>query len=80
LGTTWWIGFSPEQKYMYVDDGGDEQVNILDHASGAILSSFPGHQIGEFTHGHTLAVDSKGDVYVAETGWGRRVQRFKPMK
>jgi hypothetical protein len=25
-GTTGWIGFSPdrEQKYMYVDDGGDE--------------------------------------------------------
>src|SRR5271170_1402700 len=30
-GTTWWIGFSPdrEQRYMYVDDGGDEQVKIL---------------------------------------------------
>jgi hypothetical protein len=27
-GTTWWIGFSPDrkQKYMYVADGGDEQV------------------------------------------------------
>jgi hypothetical protein len=62
-GTTWWIGFSPEreQKYMYVDDWGDEQVKILDHASGEVLSSFgrPGHQIGEFTRGRTLAVDSK---------------------
>jgi hypothetical protein len=27
--------------------------------------------IGEFTHGHALAVDSKGNVYVAETDWGR---------
>jgi hypothetical protein len=83
-GTTWWIGFSPdrEQKYMYVDDGGDEQVKILDHASGEVLSSFgrPGHQIGAFTHGHTLAVDSKGSVYVAETDWGRRVQKFNPVK
>ena len=43
-GTTWWIGFSPdhEQKYMYVNDGGDEQIKILDHASGTVLSSF-GH-------------------------------------
>jgi len=83
-GTTWWIGFSPdrEQKYMYVDDGGDEQVKILDHASGKVIASFgrPGHQIGEFTHGHTLAVDSKGNVYVAETDWGRRVQKFEPVK
>lgn len=80
-GTTWWIGFSPdrEQRFMYVADGGDEQVKVLDHQSGEVLSSFgrPGHQAGEFTHGHTLAVDSKGNIYVAETDWGRRVQRFK---
>jgi hypothetical protein len=67
---------------MYVDDGGDEQVKIVDHASGVVLSSFgrPGHQIGAFTLGHTLAADSKGDVYVAETDWDRRVQKFKPVK
>ncbi|MGA2892325.1 MAG: hypothetical protein ABSE22_05605 [Xanthobacteraceae bacterium] len=83
-GTAWWIRFSPdrEQHYMYVADGGDEQVKVLDRASGEILASFgrPGHQMGEFTHAHTLAVDSKGRVYVAETDWGRRVQRFEPVK
>ena len=36
-----------------------------------------GHQIGNFTHGHTIAVDSKGSIYVAETDWGRRIQKFK---
>jgi hypothetical protein len=57
-------------------------VKILDHASGEILSSFgrPGYQIGAFTHGDALAVDSKGNVYVAETDWGRRVQKFKQVK
>jgi DNA-binding beta-propeller fold protein YncE len=83
-GTAWWIGFSPdrEQRYMFVVDGGDEQVKILDRASGEILSSFgrPGHQLGEFTHAHTMAVDSKSNIYVAETDWGRRVQRFRPVK
>jgi hypothetical protein len=46
-----------------------------------MLSSFgrPGHQVGEFTHCHTMAVDSKGNIYVAETGFGRRVQKFKIM-
>jgi DNA-binding beta-propeller fold protein YncE len=80
-GTVWWISFSrdPQQKYMYVIDGRAEQVRILDHETGKILSSFgrPGHQIGNFTHGHTMAVDSKGNIYIAETDIGRRVQRFK---
>jgi DNA-binding beta-propeller fold protein YncE len=80
-GTAWWVAFSPdpEQKLLYVMNGGIEEVHILDHANGKILSSFgrPGHQIGSFTHGHTIAVDSKGAVYVAETDWGRRIQKFK---
>jgi hypothetical protein len=83
-GTAWWIGFSPDrdQRYMYVADGGDEQVKVLDRASGEVLSSFgrPGHQAGEFTHAHTLAVDSKYNVYVAETDWGLRVQKFELVK
>jgi hypothetical protein len=64
---------------MYVMNGRNEVVHILDHASGRMLSSFgrPGHQLGNFTHGHTLAVDSKGNIYVAETNFGRRVQKFK---
>jgi sugar lactone lactonase YvrE len=27
-----------------------------------------------------LAVDSKGNIFVAETDWGRRVQKFEPVK
>ena len=79
-GTAWWIGFSPDpaQKYMYVADGRNEQVHILDRATGQILASFGrgGHQLGEFTHCHTLAVDSEGNIYVAETGTGERIQKF----
>jgi len=80
-GTAWWVDFSPdpEQKFMYVMNGRNEQIHILDHVSGEILSSFgrPGHQLGCFTHGHSLAVDSKGSIYVAETNEGRRIQKFK---
>jgi DNA-binding beta-propeller fold protein YncE len=80
-GTVWWIEFSrdPQQKYLYLMNGRNEQVHILDHASGKILATFgrPGHQLGNFTHGHTMAVDSKGNLYVAETNFGRRVQRFR---
>lgn len=83
-GTAWWTAFSPdqEQKYLYVMNGRNEQVHVLDHASGEILSTFgrPGHQLGHFTHGHSLAVDSKGNLYIAETNWGRRVHRFNIVK
>lgn len=82
-GTAWWAEFSRdrEQKHLYVMNGRNEQVHILDHASGEILSSFgrPGHQLGSFTHGHSLAVDSKGNIYVAETNYGRRIHRFRPV-
>ena len=82
-GTVWGIAFSPDsdQRYLYVLDGRHEQVHVLDHASGALLSSFgrPGHQIGNFTVAHGIAVDSRNNIYVAESGTGRRVQRFKPV-
>ena len=82
-GTVWGVAFSPddEQRFLYVMDGRNEQVHVLDRDSGEILSSFGrgGHQAGHFDYGHSLAVDSLGNVYVAETGGGRRVQRFRPV-
>jgi DNA-binding beta-propeller fold protein YncE len=80
-GTAWWLRFSrdPAQKFMYVADGRNELIHILDRESGTEIAKFgrPGHQIGEFTHAHTLDVDSKGNLYIAETDIGRRVQKFK---
>ena len=81
LGANSWIGFSPdpEQKFMFAVDEWRDQVDIFDHATGEILGAFsrPGHQAGEMTHGHTLAVDSKGNIYIGETRGGRRVQKFR---
>lgn len=83
-GTAWWVAFSrdPEQRFMYVMNGRNEQVHILDHATGNILASFgrPGHWLGNFTHGHAIAVDSGGNLYVAETDTGRRMQKFNLVK
>jgi hypothetical protein len=70
---------------MFVANSANAQVDILDRASGKILTTFGriGHQLGEFEDTHTLATDSKDNVYVAE-GWhgvgaGRRIQKFKPV-
>lgn len=84
LGSAVWIGFSrdPGQKYMYVVNQDNEKIDVLDRTSGKILSSFGrvGRQPGEFTYSHFLAVDSKGNIYVAEVGTGKRIQKFEMME
>jgi hypothetical protein len=47
---------------------------------GTILSEFgqPGLQAGQFTFLHTVARDSKGNLYTGETINGRRIQKFVP--
>ncbi|HEY1329752.1 MAG TPA: hypothetical protein VGI14_22660 [Casimicrobiaceae bacterium] len=79
-GSAWDLDFSNDamQSFMYEADGGNEQMHIMDRIIGSILSSFgqPGHQAGQFTFLHTVAKDSKGNLYTGETINGRRVQKF----
>jgi DNA-binding beta-propeller fold protein YncE len=81
LGSAVWVAFSRDaaQKYMYVINQDNEQIDILDHATGQVLSTFGrvGRQPGEFTYAHFIAVDSKGNIYVTEVGTGKRIQKFK---
>ncbi len=74
------IDFSHDanQRLMYVLDQNTAQVRILDRESGKMLSSFGrvGRYPGEFDQAHGMAVDSKGNVYLAENR-GRRIQKFK---
>ena len=37
----------------------------------------PGHMTGNFKCLHNKALNSKGTIYTAEVGNGRRVQKFK---
>jgi hypothetical protein len=81
IGTSWDLAFSRDrnQRLIYVADGEEQLVWTVNHASGATRGSFgrPGHMPGEFSYLHTLAVDSHGDLYTAETIGGRRNQRFR---
>jgi hypothetical protein len=36
-----------------------------------------GRQPGQFKWVHNIGIDSKGNLYTAEVGFGRRVQKFK---
>ncbi len=79
-GTAFGIALSsdPEEKFLYMPDGRNEKVWILDRASMDILSSFgcPGHAGGCMTTPHSIAVDGKNNIYIGETWEGKRVQRF----
>jgi DNA-binding beta-propeller fold protein YncE len=79
-GSAWDIAFSrdPQQKYIYVADGENDRVHILDRESLEVLTSFGegGRQPGEFYGVHSIATDSKGNIYTTETYRGQRVQRF----
>lgn len=80
LGTAFAVGFSPdsEQRLMYVADSTNGHVRIVDRDSLQIVGEFGrwGVYAGEFRWLHSLAVDSKGNIYTTEVGIGRRVQKF----
>jgi DNA-binding beta-propeller fold protein YncE len=79
-GSVWDIAFSkdPQQKYLYLADGANEKVYVILRESMEILTSFGdgGRQPGEFYAVHSIATDSKGNIYTTETYRGQRVQRF----
>ena len=79
-GSTWDIAFSrdPEQKYLYLADGKNMKVYIMDRESLDILTSFGdgGRQPGQFFAVHSIATDSQGNIYTTETYEGKRVQKF----
>jgi hypothetical protein len=79
-GSVWDIAFSKDaqQTYLYVTDGENGRVHILDRQSLEVLTSFGegGRQPGEFYGVHSIATDSKGNIYTTETYRGQRLQKF----
>ena len=79
-GSVWDIAFSrdPQQRYLYVADGMNMKVHVLDRQSLDELTSFGdgGRQPGQFYAVHSVATDSKGNLYTVETYEGKRVQKF----
>jgi DNA-binding beta-propeller fold protein YncE len=80
LGTSFSVAFSPDaqQQYMYLADAGNGRVHIYDRRTLEEIGAFGriGHYAGEFVFLHNVSVDSHGNVYTAEVGNGKRVQKF----
>jgi hypothetical protein len=79
-GAVWDLAFSkdPGQKYIYISDGANEKVRILDRDTLEELANFGdgGRQPGAFYAVHSIATDSKGNIFTTETYRGQRVQKF----
>lgn len=81
-GAVWDIAFSsdPQQHLLYVADGVNQKVWILNRDSLAVVGTvgaggrWPGHFFGV----GSVAVDSNGHLYTGETLEGKRVQKFVP--
>ena len=80
-GTTFDFAFSrdPQQKFIYIPDGTNKKVQILDRESLAVVGSFGGHGghgAQDFYHIHSIATDSKGNIYLGES-FGQRALRYR---
>ncbi len=79
-GAVWDIAFSRDraQKYIFLADGRNERIYVLDRQSLEVLTMFGdgGRQPGQFFAVHSIATDSKGNIYTTETYEGKRVQKF----
>jgi DNA-binding beta-propeller fold protein YncE len=76
-GSAFGVVVSPDNRWLYVADGSNERVAIMDRATLEVVGSFgrPGSNAGEFYHLHSIAIDAQGNVLTGESQ-GYRVQRF----
>jgi DNA-binding beta-propeller fold protein YncE len=79
-GAVWDIVFSkdPQQRFIMLADGQNERVRVIVRETLEEITSFGdgGRQPGQFYGVHSLASDSKGNLYTTETYEGKRVQKF----
>jgi DNA-binding beta-propeller fold protein YncE len=80
-GTVHAFAVSPDkdQKFLYVVDGSNKAVRVLNRQTLQIVSSIgghAGHNAREFFHIHSLAADSKGNLFLGEVNNGQRYYRY----
>jgi hypothetical protein len=79
-GSVWDLVLSEDhaQKYIFLADGANGQVVTLLRDDGSVVTSWgrSGRMAGQFKWVHNIAIDSQGNLYTAEVGFGRRAQKF----
>ena len=80
-GTVHGFAVSPDkdQRFLYVVDGSNKAIRILNRQTLDILASVgghAGHNAREFFHIHSVASDSKGNLFLGEVNNGQRYYRY----
>jgi hypothetical protein len=79
-GSVWDVTFSidPQQSFLIVNDGTNQQIWILRRDTLAVVGAFgqAGRYAGQFYGAHVQAADSRGNLFIGETYEGKRVQKF----
>ena len=80
-GAVWDVAFSPdpEQSFMYIADGKNSRIRIVDRQSLQEVSTLGtgGRYAGEFQAVHSITTDTEGNIYATETYEGRRLHKFR---
>ena len=65
---------------MFVINQNNSQIDIIERMTGKLLSSLGeiGNLPGQFNQAHSVAVDSRNNLYVVENR-GRRIHKFNPV-
>jgi DNA-binding beta-propeller fold protein YncE len=71
------LSADPQQQFLYVADAANGRIRILNRQTLEIAGSIGrwGRQAGQFMVPHSIATDSRGNLYVAEIREGR-IQKF----
>ena len=80
FGSVFELAFSKDsgQRFLYNPNGMNQSVDILLRDSLEVVARFGqgGRYPGQFYAVHSIAVDSRGNIYTGETLEGKRLQRF----
>jgi DNA-binding beta-propeller fold protein YncE len=80
-GSVWDLVLSEDaaQKYIFIADGANGQIITINRDDGKVITQWGRHgrQPGQFKWVHNIAIDSKGNIYTAEVGFGHRAQKFR---
>ena len=80
-GTVYAFAVSPDkaQQFLYVMDGSNKAIRVLDRKTLETLTSIgghAGHNAREFFHAHSFASDSKGNLFIGEVNNGMRYYKY----
>jgi DNA-binding beta-propeller fold protein YncE len=80
-GTVHNFALSPdkEQKFLYIVDGSNKAIRVLNRQTLATVSNIgghAGHNAREFFHAHSFAIDSKGNLFIGEVNDGMRYYKY----